>query len=665
MTFQLLRFGLIGVVGFLVDSGVLYALMACGLGVVSSRLLSFLCAVLATWLLNRRFTFRPHSQTSVASEGLAYLTAMSLGGLLNISTFAVIMATFAYHPLLPALGVAAGSLVGMLVNFIGAKWWVYRAPNHALRWQLRGRDLAALAVLQLLFWSGICNHFELPGLYMDAVNPDYLAARTLNTALHNPVFAMPTVFVPLLGNLYHGMQNYYVGLPIFAVMGFNLLALRIAQALFGAATVSMLYAVAYRATRSRLLGFLAALGLATDVAFIASFRTQFYIILAGAFWLLCAVYCALPSRSTAPSRRQIVGSGVFFGLAIYAYFVYLFFLPMVLLCALQNTRSWRTIASWGLGLMIGVLPYVIGYLSLTVALGGLEPTLVWLKQTVTGLAPLSAKLTFLESLANSFRNVRFAVQNTGNELMIFGASPPLLWPQIKLWALGASLLWVAVWHFKTRLVGTEPKASAQQSLLTPGQLVWLPVSYFGISLLFGNRLWVHHFSVLLPLLYLMAALALSPALQVPPSWLRPRFLRAGMLALIAVMAGANLQQQSNFFARLEQTGGVGKMSDSINRMAEDARTAPEYVVYIFPEWGFFMPFSFLTANQRPYEVELSTAVLYKHAQLGHELRIAYWSAADDEKYQQILAEHGFRLIEITTYFQRDLQPAFRLMRVKP
>jgi putative flippase GtrA len=130
MTPQFLRFGLVGVAGYLVDSGVLYAALGLGVGTTVGRVVSFLSAVLATWLLNRKFTFeRPahgHGVSALLREWIKYLAAMSVGGLLNLATFAAIMATNTYHWSLPALGVAAGSLVGMLANFAGAKWWVYR-----------------------------------------------------------------------------------------------------------------------------------------------------------------------------------------------------------------------------------------------------------------------------------------------------------------------------------------------------------------------------------------------------------------------------------------------------------------------------------------------------------------------------------------------------------
>ena len=55
---RLLRFGAVGAVGFIVDGGLLYGLVASGLlGSLTARVVSFPTAVLTTWMLNRRFTF--------------------------------------------------------------------------------------------------------------------------------------------------------------------------------------------------------------------------------------------------------------------------------------------------------------------------------------------------------------------------------------------------------------------------------------------------------------------------------------------------------------------------------------------------------------------------------------------------------------------------------
>jgi putative flippase GtrA len=122
---QLLRFGVTGVIGAAVDVSVLYGALALGAGPYAGRLLSFLVAVCVTWRINRRYTFTPSG--SPWSEWWHYLAAMTGGALLNLGAYTLTLALLSAAPWLPALGVAVGSLSGMLLNFASAKWLVFKS----------------------------------------------------------------------------------------------------------------------------------------------------------------------------------------------------------------------------------------------------------------------------------------------------------------------------------------------------------------------------------------------------------------------------------------------------------------------------------------------------------------------------------------------------------
>jgi putative flippase GtrA len=122
------RFALIGIVGFVVDAGVLHLLVfGAGARPISGRVGSFLCAAFVTWRLNRRYTFAGY-RTGGGSVGewLRYLWASGVGAALNYSVFAVLVLTLPLVARTPTLGVAAGSLAGMIVNFTLYKLVVFR-----------------------------------------------------------------------------------------------------------------------------------------------------------------------------------------------------------------------------------------------------------------------------------------------------------------------------------------------------------------------------------------------------------------------------------------------------------------------------------------------------------------------------------------------------------
>jgi putative flippase GtrA len=122
------RFAFAGVAGLAVDVAVLYLALALGLGFYAGRVVSFLCAVFATWQINRRYTFATAggARVSLWREWWLYLTAMLGGGLVNYAAYSAAIAFGPRAPWWPMLAVAAGSLAGMAVNFASAKFFVFK-----------------------------------------------------------------------------------------------------------------------------------------------------------------------------------------------------------------------------------------------------------------------------------------------------------------------------------------------------------------------------------------------------------------------------------------------------------------------------------------------------------------------------------------------------------
>jgi putative flippase GtrA len=125
---QMLRFGLVGTVGFLVDTATVYlAHFRLGLDLYSAGALAYLAAASTTWLLNRRFTF-PEARTQQAGrQWLRFVVTQLAGFALNRGTYALLIATVPAARAEPVIAVAAGSLAGMTVNFLAARFLVFRA----------------------------------------------------------------------------------------------------------------------------------------------------------------------------------------------------------------------------------------------------------------------------------------------------------------------------------------------------------------------------------------------------------------------------------------------------------------------------------------------------------------------------------------------------------
>ncbi len=122
---QFLKFGVVGVMGFIVDTSVVYALRY-RLGLYGAGLVAFLVAVTANWVLNRLWTFRGQGSLKLHQEWARYVLANLGGFVLNRGTYAILVTFVAICAEQPVLAVAGGSIAGMGVNFVLSRRVVFR-----------------------------------------------------------------------------------------------------------------------------------------------------------------------------------------------------------------------------------------------------------------------------------------------------------------------------------------------------------------------------------------------------------------------------------------------------------------------------------------------------------------------------------------------------------
>jgi putative flippase GtrA len=120
---QLLRFGAVGVVGFVVNAA-LVELSAPTAGPLWAQLLAFPVAASVTWWLNRRYTFGASGRTML-QEWLRYVVANLLGWAANNGTYVWLVWHFPLAYQHPSIAVAAGSIAGMCFNFVVSKRVVF------------------------------------------------------------------------------------------------------------------------------------------------------------------------------------------------------------------------------------------------------------------------------------------------------------------------------------------------------------------------------------------------------------------------------------------------------------------------------------------------------------------------------------------------------------
>jgi putative flippase GtrA len=112
-----LRFALIGVVGFLVDAGILTLALSLGADFYTGRVFSFVCAVTATWYMNRIYTFASQDPRRLR-EWWRFVSVNAVGALINFTIYALLVSMIGLFASYPVAAVGAGSVAGLLWNFI-------------------------------------------------------------------------------------------------------------------------------------------------------------------------------------------------------------------------------------------------------------------------------------------------------------------------------------------------------------------------------------------------------------------------------------------------------------------------------------------------------------------------------------------------------------------
>jgi putative flippase GtrA len=117
-------FATVGAVGFVVDATLLSLLVhVAGWPHYGARAVSFAAAVTVTWYGNRQWVF---ARTNNATfEYGAYVGVQCVGAIINLGTYALLIAIVPALARIPVIPLSVGAAVALLFNYAGASRWVF------------------------------------------------------------------------------------------------------------------------------------------------------------------------------------------------------------------------------------------------------------------------------------------------------------------------------------------------------------------------------------------------------------------------------------------------------------------------------------------------------------------------------------------------------------
>ena len=529
------------------------------------------------------------------------------------------------------------------------------------------------------------RELQLPGLYYDAVYPDYLAAvGAFPENTNNFTQITRHNGLPLLGNFYHGTTTAAVQWIVLKITGYaGVETLRLVNLGYIAILGCIIYMMGRRATKNNFIPASMAVLCVTSQNALTISRTQYYIMLPGCICFMISVIFLVSGihRKDKKKIRNLFMAGIFQGLAFYGYFSYLFFVlgSVFFLIWQEKGIRIRSMAPYLWGILCGSIFYFLGYYdSLVTNLFGksvLAKIILAFGTVIILFALGTPGYVMLISKNRKVRNVVAKIYAVGICLGIV----------VGVVAAGCFLFWGKMEKFQglfsfLTMVQTRNEGNRLfifwkllYQLLTNerGQIIIFQESFrvqklyillFCVAGMIGGGLFLHdrkkklggacsqlleyiglgylylvgfyvgtlplitgmqpqHFVVVYFGMFLLLGLEVGYIIQHIPK-------AAGcmVIALLSVLCIiANIYDIDRLADMLKKTEGRGKYSVALNEFAEEAYEDPEKAekIYVFPDWGFNANFIYLTRNscQTIRDADIDVEELQKLLNQGYTLVI--------------------------------------------
>jgi 4-amino-4-deoxy-L-arabinose transferase-like glycosyltransferase len=460
---------------------------------------------------------------------------------------------------------------------------------------------------------------SLPGLHYDEAVEVLPAMQLL---LGQPVVTHRDSGIHLGGHLfpimvmdYIGALNAYLTLPFFAILGINVLAIRLMPVLVGVLTLLLTYRLGRELYNPR-VGVVAVLLLAVQPSFVFWSRQGIFVTnITAPIALACVFYAVRWWRGK--SARNLYAAAFLCGLGLYAKVLFLWVIGAlaVALVVLNVDRWWRALRqrrliafpfhlTWrqallaGLCLLLGIAPLILFNLQT-------RGTILTLTGNVTSSYYESDNLNLPLNLRVRVQRFRAVLEGSHHLWYLGGNFNDRYWPWI---LVGALIITVLVVVLRAR--------DEWRRAFFPWMVIGCVIVASTVTV---SALWFTHFAILMPWPALAVAMTLDllprrggldglHLARLVPGWRDSHSAqRLGLgLALIALVVallmGTDLRVDRAYHRELTRSGGAGAHSAAIYKLA--AYMEKEDIVQpVILDWGIDAQLRILTRGKvQPVEI---------------------------------------------------------------
>lgn len=566
-------------------------------------------------------------------------------------------------------------------------------------------DICVLIFIVVSILYPIIRLGNVPGIYLDAINPDYAATQILWPAERSVRWMAAW---PWLAQLYHGNLTILPTLiSLLITKNTSVMQLHIVNGIMASICIMQVYYI-MKLQKCRLFSRLCmvVLGVTLPTVFLTT-MTQYYIELCGTMFSLTAVIFFILWENNQKNEKLCTLSYLFLGVAFYGYFNFLFFLPSLLFATyvLNPIDRIRRIIKGMLAFFAGCGGYFIGYSQIVlcrwvagkrlfammccvilafygiiyicyrafcseskeaqkrVFLACVIVLCVWcvivvpvIIEAAKGLDVQGTKGSFFQRIELIVKYLKEANSGTRAEKNIYRMSVAQM-ADIPL------AMYIMVTVFVTGILFRRKVPFIKWSW--PLGVITL---YSICAIVLATRMQVQHFIPTIFLFLMLLGFQIERYIYIYISSRWKNVIKIALIGIVVVVVCLNTFNTYRITMKIKETGGKHYYSNQINELAYEANenlNDGKKELYVFKEWGFIFGFNYLTKNQIEIMTYYDDNYFNQRLHEGYEIIVCSWSEEGREEARNEIKSiaKADKMVTEEIRYENDGSIAFYLMRV--